>query len=240
MLIFLFFHCFEGSKFRAMKKCIRYSLILLVLITQNSFGIEYDFYLLAEFPRIKHGKVMNRSIVLRPGITYYPKAGSTYFSAETGMGKGGAEFNVYGGKYEHIASLFLHPEIGLGWCEQSDSLTSSVKITASYPFRVPVKIVTDWDPLAGRVYSRGEVQKYADWKMPWIFSASAGINVSHYSQGKYDRYAGLSDLGLGISTWTEIGPYYGEFSLHGGPVFLKFHPDSYYISVQFLFIRSKK
>ncbi len=223
-----------------MKKFTLYIPLLLVVLIQKSPAMDYDLQMTVETPRINHGQMTSRGMVLIPGITLYPDGWNGYLSSEAAMGKGGLEITSYGGKYYQFSTFFLQPEIGLSWWERTDSLASLLSIAVNPLWNFPVKFLAEWDPLAGRLLGRGEVYTYQDWKMPWILSFSAGVNLSDYPQGKLYRPAGLSDLKLGISTWAEIGPYYGEISLRGGPVFHKFHYDSFIISCRFLFIWSQR
>lgn len=202
--------------------------------------MDYDMNLIIESPRRMYGQTVNPGIVFHPGITAYSDNSPWYVGGDIGIGSGGSEFFVYSGLYTAVSSFILQPELGAGWWEQSDSLFSSLKFTVSQISPFAWKVTGDWDPLSGRVYGTSEIQHFADWKMPWIFSIYTGFNLTSYHQGSYYRHAGLSEAGMGLATWAEIGPWYSEISLWTGPEFSRFQPKSFQMSCQLLIIYSRR
>lgn len=221
-----------------MKSTLIYIFCLLFFITGTAVGMDYDMNLIIESPRRMYGQTINPGIVFRTGVTAYPENNPWYIGGDIGMGNGGGEFYAYSGLYSAVSSFMLQPELGLGWWEQSDSLFSSLKFTVSHVSPFAWKVTGDWDPLSGRVYGISEFQHFTDWKMPWILSIYTGYNFTSYQQGSYYRNKGLSEAGMGLATWAEIGPWYGEISLRSGPDFSRFQLKSFQISCQLLIIYS--
>jgi hypothetical protein len=234
---FSFFLNAEDSKFHYMKRIWSYLLILLLIIPEAAECINYDINLSIESPWQEYGHRIGHGLVIRPGITLYPGKAPWYTGTDFSLGSNAWDLMVYGGFYTSLSSLGIQPEWSLGWWGRTDSLTSSLKCTISHisPFRW--QFTADVDPLAGRIYGYGEIQWPVDWKIPWILSVYSGLNLSSYQQGPVYRKSGLSEAGIGIATWMEIGSWYGELSLRSGPGFDRFQIERFQVFCRFMMIR---
>lgn len=230
----------EGSKFHYMKSIFTYILFLLLIIPGMADCTNYDINLSVESSRREYGYRMERGLVVRPGVTFYPGETPWYTGADFSLGAGAWNLSAYGGFYTSYSSLGIQPEISLGWWGYTDSLTSSLKCTISHVSFFRWQFTADMDPLSGCLYGYNEIQWPMDWKMPWILSVYTGLNLSSYQQGPVYRKAGLSEAGIGIATWMEIGPWYGELSLKGGPGFDRFSVKNYQIFCRFMIILSRE
>jgi|GEM_PF-6398127 len=217
---------------------IYFSLVFFIL-TPILYGMDYDLSMFVEIPPVRYGRTLSKGIIVQPGITFYPREGNWYLSSGTGAGPGWTELLFSGGMYYSVGNLLLRPEFEAGWAGKPDSLTTSLKITVNRITRFPWSVSVDGDLLSGRLHSRGEVQKHADWKVPWILSGYAAVNLTNYTMGTYRCTTGLSEAGLGITSWAEIGPYYGELTLLCGPSFNRFNYENFIVSLRFLLIWSK-
>lgn len=236
---FSFSLCREDSKFMAMKVRRIYFSIVFFILTPLLYGLDYDLSLFVEIPPTRYGRSLENGIMFQPGITIYPRNGPWYVSSIAGAGPGWTDMLLAGGVYYSSGKHFFRPEIAIGWAGRPDSLTSSLKITVNRFAQFPWSVSVDGDFLSGRLYSRGEIQKHADWIVPWIITGYAAVNLTDYSMGKYRQPAGLADAGLGITTWAEVGSYYAELSLFGGPSFRHLNYDTFIFTLRFLLIWSR-
>jgi hypothetical protein len=233
---FSFSLCCEDSKFMIMKAFRINCLIVFFLAVHALYGADYDVSLYMEAPPVRYGRSLENRFIIQPGITFYPQKGLWYVSSTAGAGAGWTELLFSGGMYYYSGKNRFHPEFAMGWTGQPDSITASVKVTMNRTEKIPWSISVDGDLFSGRLYARSEIRKYADWKMPWIFTGYTAVNLTDYYMGKVSRSAGLSDVGLGITTWAEIGPYYAELSLVGGPTFNQFNYDTIILTLRLLLI----
>ncbi|MDD3806469.1 MAG: hypothetical protein PHE86_00345 [Candidatus Marinimicrobia bacterium] len=213
-------------------------ILLCFLIPCRGYSLDYDLSLSVEAPYRMYGQQLSRSPVFHPGITCYFNQKPLYIGSDVGISSKSGTFSGYGGYYAILTSTMSRLEWEVRWWEKKDSLTTSLRVIVSYSSFLNWQFSTDWDPLAGRLCGLGEVQQPIDRKIPWILSFYTGINFTSYRIEKYSQKAGLSEAGIGIGTWGEIGPWYGELSLKAGPDFNGFKPNTFHVSCQLLIIWS--